>query len=1263
MKNSSIYQPSLLAALTTLGLAASAWGQVPVTIANPGFEVDVLADGDSVLTQTLSNWSGGYTSESDEPDYSVWVPFAGESGATNPAAAGNYTGVVPEGNNAGFAVTFAGLRQGIRQFLAETVAANASYNLSVKVGNPNQSNNGGAGPGYVIEIVVNGTVVASAAGPSPATGTFVTVPLNYVAPPADDPRVGKPIEIRLLTANNGSSAARVDFDEVTLTRTLLNPIANIGGPYVVAMGGSLALNGSASQPSNGRTITLYEWDLNNDGTYDITGATPASISDANLKTTYGMAFGANPISLRVTDDSSPTPKSAVAVGSVKLAPPIACQVGVLDLAANGGINPNTGVPWEAGDKYRIAFHTAGSTATQNSVSNDPAVYNAYVTAEAHANPKLVSAGWFAMVTVNLDKTTTQALSPKWTVKENTGTGDLTGGAGVGGAGFPVYAMDGTTCIARNNADIWNAWSNPFASNSTLRTGTSVFYSPFLNQFGNQTVTPNANHGVDVATGCDQGGNHVNALGNTTDITTINRGSSNANNTGRIWNRFTDATTVNRSFYTLSNPLTIVDLSDSVNPTLVSIGDDRSGTNAILDVDSVVYTVTFDEGMDLSTINVGDFANGGTATVVVDSVVATLDSKAFKVKVTPTSVGTLILRANAGASFKDFAGKSVDTTAAFVDDTTITVVADVTAPTLVSLDDNVSGGPIMAFTGLTYTVTFDERIDPDSVGTDDFGNGGSAPITISSVKATGNPAVFLVAVATTGPGDLKFQILKDAVVLDLTGNPLNTTAALPDDTTITVSPDTPPTLVSISDNQAGGPVFAGQSFTYFVTFDQVIDPTSVEVTDFENGSTPAITVNEVAATSNPSVFAVHVTPGGAGTITLQVKAGAVITNTNGTGLNTVAALVDDTTIPVNAGSGPSRGVITVNNSISWSANSGTLSGTLNAAGSSKLVVIVTGENGNPGSLAGNCSGVTYDGVPLIQVVDRNPLAGTPVDQTFNDIWYLDNPATATGAIVANVNSRGSVTAITLSGTAPGAGQSAISPKASKSVVLSTSFANSIVIASHGMGGDGNTANVAAVQPVLPLEGRRATAQASAWDGHVTAYALIPSSGTATYSFTGGNLVGSHTIAAEFLAAEGGTGSAFGSWAGGPFQGTLTNPDPELDFDGGGLETGIEWVVGGDPTNRADDAGLVPTLDTLSDPQFLIFTYREADAAAADPKTAIAVQYSNSLGGWINAVHDGTNIIVTPTELGAVDSVEVKLRRSVFQGGGKLFARLKVVVTRP
>jgi hypothetical protein len=159
--------------------------------------------------------------------------------------------------------------------------------------------------------------------------------------------VGHPLVIRLLSKGL-STGEEVAFDDVQLNVTLLDPVAIPGGPYNVPNAGSLSLNGSASLPSDGQSITTWEWDLDNDGDYDesITGATPATITYANLQSTHGMTIGANTIKLRVTDDSSPTPKSATATGTVTLAPPLGCQLGVLNLAANGGINPNTGNPWQ-----------------------------------------------------------------------------------------------------------------------------------------------------------------------------------------------------------------------------------------------------------------------------------------------------------------------------------------------------------------------------------------------------------------------------------------------------------------------------------------------------------------------------------------------------------------------------------------------------------------------------------------------------------------------------------------------------------------------------------------------------------------------------------------------------------------------------------------------------------------------------------------------------------------------------------------------------
>ena len=109
-----------------------------------------------------------------------------------------------------------------------------------------------------------------------------------------------------------------------------------------------------------------------------------------------------------------------------------------------------------------------------------------------------------------------------------------------------------TCIARNNADIYNNWSNPFDADTTLRLASgstnkdsdgndvvasqNVNYSPFLDQYG---LGDSANiHGKNVWTGGF--GSAVNPLGNSPDPDARVRasyGSSNANTGGRTWNRF------------------------------------------------------------------------------------------------------------------------------------------------------------------------------------------------------------------------------------------------------------------------------------------------------------------------------------------------------------------------------------------------------------------------------------------------------------------------------------------------------------------------------------------------------------------------------------------------------------------------------------------------------------------------------------------------------------------------------------------------------
>jgi autotransporter-associated beta strand protein len=145
------------------------------------------------------------------------------------------------------------------------------------------------------------------------------------------------------------------------------------------------------------------------------------------------------------------------------------------------------------------------------------------------------------------------------------------------------------------------------------------------------------------------------------------------------------------------------------------------------------------------------------------------------------------------------------------------------------------------------------------------------------------------------------------------------------------------------------------------------------------------------------------------------------------------------------------------------------------------------------------------------------------------------------------------------------------------------------------------------------------------------------------------------------------TGFASWA--TTYPTLTNTDASLDFDKGGLETGIEWVLGGNPTSGADDSGLTPTIDRTTDPNGkLLFIFRRTTAAGSDPNTAINVEYGSSLNGWTTAAHQGAaanQITITSQTNGfaaGIDKVTVALPPSL-AASGKIFARLKVAVANP
>jgi autotransporter-associated beta strand protein len=115
----------------------------------------------------------------------------------------------------------------------------------------------------------------------------------------------------------------------------------------------------------------------------------------------------------------------------------------------------------------------------------------------------------------------------------------------------------------------------------------------------------------------------------------------------------------------------------------------------------------------------------------------------------------------------------------------------------------------------------------------------------------------------------------------------------------------------------------------------------------------------------------------------------------------------------------------------------------------------------------------------------------------------------------------------------------------------------------------------------------------------------------------------------------------------------------DSDGDGIQNGIEFVIGGDPSGPGSDSnGLLPTVSV--DGTYLNFVFRRSDDSASyTPR----VEYGIALTGWTPAQNGVNGVVITeennPGDLPAnTDRVTVQIPRALAAPGSKLFARLRV-----
>lgn len=239
---------------------------ISLSITNAGFETPVLGDDQFTdqlgianppgITDFLPGWdiydpngilasfTGREPTTGDYPSLGTWNP-----------PAGNYPGEAPEGNNVAYVylptynpnlVTVGSGVTGLSQTLSSSLAAKTLYTLKVDVGNTAGINPSfplvpeiyQGFPGYEVQLLAGGNILATESALNPAEGTFATSVLSFLAA-AENPYLGTPLQIRLINKNT-AAGADVSFDNVRLEATAVpEPASVLGLAAFGALGATL----------------------------------------------------------------------------------------------------------------------------------------------------------------------------------------------------------------------------------------------------------------------------------------------------------------------------------------------------------------------------------------------------------------------------------------------------------------------------------------------------------------------------------------------------------------------------------------------------------------------------------------------------------------------------------------------------------------------------------------------------------------------------------------------------------------------------------------------------------------------------------------------------------------------------------------------------------------------------------------------------------------------------------------------------------------
>ncbi len=1199
-----------LTALASVAMSAAGWSQTPIPIQNAGFELPELAPGG--FDTNLPDWTD--------------VGAPGTTGVLHPSAA-EYPAGAPEGENVAVVSSDAD-GGGISQVLTDPDAVlkpGTQYTLSVEVG----KNEDFPFEGYRIELLAGGVVLADDENTqTPADGTFETATVTYHYDPGEhESLLGEPLEIRLLST--ADAGGETNFDDVRLEVLFTESVADAGGPYTVLPGGVLELDAGGSVAADGETITSYEWDLNNDGNFgDVTGETPAPIVFEDLLEDWDMQIGSNTIQLRVTDSASNT---SIVSTTVDLSFPV--------ITPGFGFLADASQDDDGNDRWE---DLTGISGVELLLDDDPAVLRVPVgptnTRFTHAyefpgGQEGNSGGALLVETGGTTNVSFGSAAGNWLTSDvtleiwfkpnnlepETDNGQILFEDG-GGNGLGLFISDNQLQLRRAGGGglvSYDLGEDP--EDLLMDAATSEFIQAVATyQTSNGDIELFIN-GVSVGTSSGQAGGwsggDAAAFGALGGFNTGGIGSDQAGTESfdgqmaliRIYSGMilTDEE-VRDNFAVLSGPDIIPPFVDALSPPNNAVG---------------VYP-----GTDLVATFSKDIALTGSGSVTIRNLDASTDEVVNLPDAAVTlSESELTIVPPSGLDFdtryairisEDAIQDLAETPNAFagIDDDstwTFTTAAELFAgPEIVSLEPENEAADVLPTAPLVATFDSDILITGGNIVIRNLTDDEEIVISAddaSQVSASGPVLTVTPASGLSGGKDIAIRIDPGAVRnfsdLDFAG--------ITDDTTWSFS-TVGTAVMTESSNWQGGE---------------------------GNPDQPAIGVDAVIAEGITASASGSVDPW-EGILTMEE--------------DSVLNLTKPGRTPTSPPDIPLDGATTV----IMEDGSRILDGFSNLT--LPMDFVISGEAGM--APASSVFGWNRERI-FTGVISGD---GSWTTNGRNRMGYTyNNTNTYTGGYIIRSSDRHGI-GLNAPGAA-GAGDVTVLPREedgrSGVLILGSDdvFAPTAVLTLNGLGWDDSTGGFGPYgsgphvgsQVRISMNEFNATV-AELWIDDVR----MPDG---QYTGDDGDWIAGTGV---LTVGDPPVGTPYDTWAAG--FASLTDTDPNLDFDGGGLPTVLEWVLGGDPTDPSDDAGLAPVIDAASDPDGkLLFTFRRNIDAENDPDTTITVEYGSDLVGWTAASHEGEgaeDITVSVVADGfgpGIDEVTVALPPGLADGG-RLFVRLNVEV---